>query len=271
MVIYIRGAGDLATGVALRLYRCGFQIVMTDLPEPTAIRRTVCFSEAIRKGRAVVEDVTAVYAKNAGEALVLMRQGYVAVLADPEMKSLPDVCPDVLVDVILAKKNLGTKITDASVVIGVGPGFTAGEDCHAVVETMRGHSLGRAIYKGSALPDTGIPGNIEGYTSERVMRAPCAGIFQTKHEIGDLVEAGETVAEVDGYPVKAAISGMIRGLLPDGTPVPAGMKSGDVDPRGDRADFLHTSDKALSIAGGVLEAILCLTAKHPSFIDAGKP
>ena len=162
MLVLIRGAGDIATGIALRLYRAGIQVVMTDLPLPTAIRRTVCFSPAITDGETVVEDVRAVRADSPAQALSLLAQGAVPVLPDPECLCREQLHPDALVDAILAKRNLGTRITDAPVVVGIGPGFTAGEDCHAVVETMRGHTLGRVIYKGSALPNTNIPGLIGG-------------------------------------------------------------------------------------------------------------
>ena len=177
MLVLIRGAGDIATGIALRLHRSGMQVVMTDLPRPTAIRRTVCFSPAITHGETVVEGVRAVRAEDAGAARACLAQGAIPVLPDPDCRCRDELRPDALVDAILAKKNLGTRITDAPVVVAVGPGFTAGEDCHAVVETMRGHTLGRVIYRGSALPNTNIPGLIGGYAGERVLRAPADGIF----------------------------------------------------------------------------------------------
>ena len=169
--------------------------------------------------------------------------------------------PDVLVDAIVGKRNLGTAITDAPLVIAVGPGFTAGKDCHALIETKRGHRLGRVILEGTTLPNTGIPGNIAGYGEERVLWSARAGIFHTHKNIGDLVEAGEVVGEIDGHPEKSAISGMIRGLLPDGMKVREHMKLGDVDPRGKEAEYLTVSDKALAVAGGVLEAICRLSDK----------
>ena len=180
MAILIRGAGDIATGIALRLYRAGFQIVMTDLPQPTSIRRTVCFSEALRLGEMLVEDVCARRAGTAQEALDIAAAGDIAVLADPECALLPQLHPAALVDAILAKHNLGTHRNMAPVVVAVGPGFTAGEDCHAAVETMRGHTLGRVIYCGSPIPNTGVPGIIGGYGAERVMRSPAAGVFEPK-------------------------------------------------------------------------------------------
>lgn len=256
MLILIRGAGDLASGVALRLLHAGFEIVMTDLPKPTAIRREVSFCRALETGTATVEDGEALRAATATEAREIAASGKIAVLTDPDNQCLPILRPDALVDAILAKKNLGTQIADASVVIALGPGFTAGVDCHAVVETMRGHDLGRVYWTGSALPDTGVPGPIGGYAAERLLRAPRDGIFTPSVEIGALVKAGETVATVDGAPLRSAIDGVVRGLLPAGTPVKAGMKSGDVDPRGVQKNCFTVSDKARAIGGGVLEAIL---------------
>lgn len=258
MLVVIRGAGDIATGVAYRLHRCGFSIAMTDLPQPTSIRRTICFSEAILHQEAVVEGVHARFAKSAKWASAIMQAGDVAVLADPEGACLKELKPDVVVDAILAKRNLGTRMTDAPVVIGLGPGFTAGVDCHAVVETMRGHTLGRVYYEGTALPNTGVPGNIGGFTLERILRAPCDGTFRGVQSIGDTVEAGQVCAYVDDQPIVSAIRGVLRGLLPDGLKVTAGMKSGDVDPRCTKEHCYQVSDKALAIGGGVLEAILCL-------------
>lgn len=258
MLILIRGAGDIATGIALRLWRSGMDVVMTDLPQPTAIRRTVCFSPAITEGETTVEGITARRAENAEEALALLRQRIVPVLADPELKCLSALHPDALVDAILAKKNVGTAITDAPVVVGVGPGFTAGEDCHAVVETMRGHTLGRVIYRGSALPNTNIPGLIGGFAGERVLRAPADGVFHQRLDIGAEVQAGDVAGEVDGVPMVCTIAGVVRGLLPEGTPVYKGMKSGDVDPRCKPEYCTTASDKALAVGGGVLEAILHL-------------
>lgn len=256
MLVLIRGAGDLASGVALRLHRCGFAVVMTDLERPTAIRRTVCFSQAIRFGKTQVEDVTAVRCETAQDVKNALGKRDIAVLADPEAACKAWLKADVLVDGILAKRNLGTKITDAPLVIALGPGFCAGRDCHAVVETMRGHTLGRVIWDGEPLPNTNIPGLIGGFAGERVLRAPETGVFHQLRDIGALVEEGEAVGEVDGKPMICTISGVLRGILPDETPVIKGMKSGDVDPRGNVKNCQTVSDKASAIAGGVLEAIL---------------
>ncbi len=259
MLVLIKGAGDLASGVAYRLHRAGFQIVMTDLPFPTSIRRTVCFSEAIPNGETTVEGVRARFARDAAAAREIIREGDIAVLADERAACRGLLEPTVVVDAILAKKNLGTAITDAPAVIALGPGFTAGTDCHAVVETMRGHRLGRVYTSGGAIPNTGVPGDVGGFTLERILRAPEAGVFRGVARIGDIVEAGQLCACAGDAPICAAIGGVLRGLLPDGTQVHAGMKCGDVDPRCRVEHCYLISDKALSVAGGVLEAVLFLT------------
>ena len=256
MLVVIKGAGDLASGIALRLRHSKIDVVMTELPVPLAVRRTVAFSEAVRLGSTVVEDVKAERAANAEEACDCLSRGVIPVLVDPEATIVGELRPEVVVDAILAKRNTGTAPDDAKFVIGVGPGFTAGRDCHAVVETKRGHTLGRVIREGAAIPNTGVPGNVGGETIGRLIKAPRAGIFHPEKKIGDIVKEGERVGNVDGEPVYAKINGKIRGLLQDGVPVTKGMKSGDVDPRGRSADHLTVSDKALAIGGGVLEAIL---------------
>ena len=259
MLVVIRGAGDIATGIALRLWRSGIQIVMTEIEQPTAIRRTVCFSQAIVYGTAQVEDVTAQRAEMAEEAVRILKEGVIPVLPDPDGSCIPHLRPDAVVDAILAKRNLGTRITDAPVVVGVGPGFTAGEDCHAVVETMRGHYLGRSIYEGSAMPNTGIPGLIGGFAGERVLRAPAEGVFHQILEIGQQVKQGDVAATVNGVPMVCTLDGVLRGILADGTPVHQGMKAGDIDPRCELRHCYCASDKALAVGGGVLEAILRLS------------
>ena len=259
MLVVIRGAGDIATGVALRLRRAGLSVVMTDLEQPTAIRRTVAFSQAIVHGEATVEDITARRAESPEEALELLRGGVIPVLADPRGDCVPALRPDAVVDAILAKRNLGTRRDNAPVVVGVGPGFTAGEDCHAVVETMRGHYLGRVLYRGSAQPNTGIPGLIGGFAGERVLRAPADGVFRMLLDIGAEVRTGDVAAEVAGLPMVCTLDGVLRGILPDGTPVRKGMKAGDIDPRCKLEHCYCASDKALAVGGGVLEALLCLS------------
>lgn len=259
MLVVIRGAGDIATGIALRLYRAGMQVVMCDLAQPTSIRRTVCFSEAIRLGETTIEGVCGVLCEDAEVARLAADSACVAVMADPKASCVLDLHPDVLVDAILAKRNLGTTRGMAPVVIGVGPGFTAQVDVDAAVETMRGHYLGRVYYTGSPLPNTAIPGLIGGYAGERVLRAPADGTFAPCVKIGDEVKAGTVCGTVAGQPMVATIDGVVRGLLQEGVPVTRGMKSGDVDPRCHPEYITMASDKALAVGGGVLEAILSLT------------
>lgn len=260
MLILIKGAGDLASGIALRLHHARFDIVMTDLPVPTAVRRTVAFSEAIRFGSTVVEDTTAEKADTIDQIRDCLKRGVIPVTTGLENEIIGILKPEVIVDAIIAKKNINTHIEDAPLVIAVGPGFTAGVDCHAVVETKRGHTLGRIIREGSAIPNTGIPGNIAGETIRRLIKAPKDGIFHPVKEIGELVIRGVIVGYVDGEPVFTETAGMIRGLLQDGVPVTEGFKCGDVDPRGPLADYTTVSDKALAIGGGVLEAIMAYAA-----------
>lgn len=256
MKVLIKGAGDLASGIAARLYRSGFEIVMTDIDVPTTVRRTVAFSPAVYEKSARVEDITGVLCSDLEEAVRAHSRGQIAVMADEQASVRLEWKPDVVVDAILAKKNLGTKLDDAELVIGVGPGFTAGEDCHCVVETKRGHSLGRCIWNGSAIPNTGVPGMIGGYDKERIIRAVSEGVFRGAVTIGDLVEKGDLVGYSGDSPIYAQVGGVVRGLLQDGVMVKPGMKSGDVDPRGNVDSCFTISDKATAIGGGVLEAIL---------------
>ena len=264
MLIVIRGGGDLATGVALRLYRSGMDVVICETAVPTSIRRTVCFSEAVRLEEMMVEGVTARRAVPE-EVPALLTAGIIPVLVDPEGACIPGLRPDAVVDAILAKRNLGTSMDMAPIVVAAGPGFTAGVDCHAAVETMRGHYLGRVIYEGSPLPNTNIPGLIGGYAGERVLRAPADGAFAGAKRIGDRVEAGDVAGYVAGKPMVCTIGGTLRGLLADGVPVTKGMKSGDVDPRCEEAHCRCASDKALAVGGGVLEAILHFSGKRRAF------
>lgn len=263
-LVIVRGGGDIATGTICRLYHSGFKVVVLEIEKPTVIRRTVALAQCLFANEAEVEGVRAVRADSVEKARELLAEGIVPVLADPEAASRRQLQPDILVDAILAKKNLGTTKEFAPVVIGLGPGFTAGVDVHAVVETQRGHYLGRVYYQGSALPNTGIPGLISGKGAERVIRAPAAGCFYPLREIGDIVNGGDVLGRVAGVPVIAPIDGVLRGLINEGVPVTTGMKIGDVDPRAHREFCRTISDKARSIGGGVLEAILHLLYYHAS-------
>ena len=245
ILIICRGGGDLATGIVHRLFRAGFPVLVLETDSPAAIRRQVSFSEAVYDGTATVEGVTAERIASANRAAVnhVLEEGRVPLLVDPEGSSIPLLKPDIVVDAIIAKKNLGTAKEMAPLVIGVGPGFTAGEDVDLVVESMRGHNLARIFTTGSALPNTGIPGNIGGFTKERVLHAEAAGYMKNIRQIGDIVEKGEEIARIyekmteDGtfsgsyVSVEASISGIIRGLIREGYHFQKGFKIADIDPR----------------------------------------
>lgn len=255
MRILIRGAGDLATGVAWELVKDGHEVIMTDLAVPLAVRRQVSLSRAIYEGRAQVEDIIGVLAKNMSEARGILDRGEIPVLADPEGEIRKDFAPEVVVDAIMAKRNLGTTMEDAPLVVAVGPGFTAGVDCHTVIETVRGPHLGECITEGSAIPDTGVPGNVGGYTIERLLKASADGIMEPIAKIGDIVEKGEIVAMTGGEPVLSGLTGIVRGMLQQGVPVKKGLKIGDVDARSEERLAYTISDKAHRIGCGVREAI----------------
>ena len=270
ILIICRGGGDLATGIVHRLFRAGFPVLVLETDSPAAIRRQVSFSEAVYDRMATVEGVTAERIASADRASVdhVLEAGRVPLLVDPEGSSIPLLKPDIVVDAIIAKKNLGTAKEMAPLVIGVGPGFTAGEDVDLVVESMRGHNLARIFTTGSALPNTGIPGNIGGFTKERVLHAEADGYMKNIRKIGDIVEKGEEIARIyekmteEGIfsgsyvSVEASISGMIRGLIREGYHFQKGFKIADIDPReSELANCFTISDKARSIGGSVLEAV----------------
>lgn len=259
----VRGGGDLATGTILKLYSCGFKVLVLETYMPASIRRNVSFSEAVYDGKTSVEGVEIKLAKTVEDAEKLLDENRIAIMTDPEGDSIRKLEPLAVVDAIMAKKNLGTTIDMAPVTVALGPGFTAGKDVDAVIETMRGHSLGRVIYDGQAIRNTGIPGNIGGYTSQRVIHAPAAGILKNICFITDEVTEGQIIAEIrngeETVPVYATITGILRGLIRDGYEVKEGFKIADIDPRkGETENCFTVSDKARCIAGGVLEAILHL-------------
>lgn len=256
-VVLIKGAGEMASAVAWRLHRANIKrICMTDLNEPMCVRRTVSFCTALEDGIASVEGVEARAADSVAEIEAIWRSGGIAVIGQSHWGAIADITVNVVVDAILAKRNTGTRIVDAPLVIALGPGFMAGQDCHVVVETNRGHNLGRILVEGSAEPNTGIPGDIAGHTAARVLRASAAGVFESDRRIGDRVVEGEIIGRVSGTPVMAAVSGILRGLIRSGTNVSLGLKLGDVDPRA-RIEYCHTiSDKARAIGGAVLEGVL---------------
>ncbi len=254
--VLVRGGGDLASGVAWRLHQSGFKVVITEIPEPLAVRRKVAFCEAVYDGESVVEGVKAVLVRRPEEVDRVWEQGFIPVLIDPGAQSRPSIKPEVIVDAILAKKNLGTSAKDAPLVIALGPGFEAGKDAHFVVETNRGHNLGRLLTSGTAAPNTGVPGPVQGITSDRVLRAPASGPWRNVVDIGDMVEEGNLIGTVQGKALYAAIDGVLRGLIHPGATVSKGLKIGDIDPRGNTEYCFSISEKALAIAGGVLEGIL---------------
>lgn len=254
--VIIKGAGDLASGVAHRLQRAGFQVVMLELPRPLVVRRSVSFASAVFEGTFEVEGVRASLVDEKYQIGECWSRGVIPLFVDPEGSLIKEMKPHVLIDAVMAKRNVGTSITDAPIVIGLGPGFTAGKDVTAVIETKRGHNIGRVIYSGTAAANTGIPGEVGGYSSERLIRASASGRFLPCKEIGEMVQKGEKVADAGGTPVIASISGLVRGMLYPGLEVQKGMKVGDIDPRGREVDWRTISDKARSVAGGVLEAVL---------------
>jgi xanthine dehydrogenase accessory factor len=265
-LVVVRGAGDLATGTILRLVRAGFRVAALEQPMPSAIRRTVSLSEAMCEGGAQVEGLRSARVETLAEVKRLLEdfgpEGPVPVFADPGCSALRVLRPLALVDAILAKRNLGTRIDMAPVVVALGPGFEAGVDAHAVVETNRGHDLGRVLLTGHAEANTGVPGLVGGKGSERVIHSPIAGVAENIAAIGDLVQTGMPVLRVAGADgealLRAEIDGVLRGLIRPRFPVQAGMKVGDVDPRARREHCFTVSDKSRAIAGGVLEAILML-------------
>jgi xanthine dehydrogenase accessory factor len=254
--VLIKGGGEMATGVACRLFESGFKILLTEIEQPIAVRREVSFCEAVYDGQTVVEGVEAILVKTVDDVYMAWDKKKIPLLVDPQCELRISVKPDVLVDAILAKKNTGTHLDDAPLVIALGPGFQAGKDAHFVVETNRGHNLGRLLTSGSAEPNTGVPGPIQGITKDRVLRATAEGTWQNNLDIGDPVKRDDTVGSVNGVTVKAQIDGVIRGLIRPGIIVTKGLKIGDIDPRGKREFCFTISEKARAIGGAVLEGIL---------------
>ncbi len=257
LIVLIRGAGEMASGVAHRLHQSHFKICMLEIPHPLAVRREVSFCEAIYQGEKEVEGVQAKFISRQEQIEPVWKEEKIPLLVAPDIKKVKHFLkPDILIDATMAKKNLGTQINGAPLVIGLGPGFTARKDVHIVIETNRGHTLGKMIRNGTAEPDTGIPGDVGGYTVQRVLRTMKKGTFHPYKAIGERVNKGSVVAVVDDFPVIAGITGVVRGILREGVEVKKGMKVGDVDPKGKKELCFTISDKARAIGGGVLEAIL---------------
>lgn len=256
-IIVVRGGGDLASGVIHRLYRCGYKVLILESERPSAIRREVSFCEAVYDGEAFVEGVLSHKIEDVSECDKVWKLKEIPLLVDETGESISCLKPAAVIDGILAKRNLGTSREMAPLTIALGPGFTAGEDVDYVVETKRGHDLGRIIEEGEALPNTGIPGIIAGAGKERVIHSPAAGVIRNQSKIADLVEKGQVIATVDGTPVYASLTGILRGIIRDGYQVDKGMKIADIDPRKEEEKNCNTiSDKARCIAGSVVEILL---------------
>ncbi|AIW89082.1 molybdenum hydroxylase [Treponema sp. OMZ 838] len=274
-LIIVRGAGDLASGVLAAIHICGFRVLALETENPSAIRRTVAFSEAVRIGHCSIEGIEArLIAKEQAAELIVSgncelpadskanRSSFIPIAVDPTGELISELQPAAVVDAIIAKKNCGTRLDMAPLVIALGPGFTAGKDAHIVIETMRGHNLARLIYQGTALPNTGVPGLVGGESALRVIHAPVAGTLRVIHDIGSSVARGETIARIihtDGSvtDVAASLNGIIRGMLPDGFTVRSGLKMADIDPRLTELNNCFTiSDKARALGGAVLTALL---------------
>ena len=254
--ILIKGAGDLASGIAWRLKRAGFDIIMTEIKWPLTVRLTVAYSNAVYENEVIIENIQGKLVNSYDEAKKILAQDMIAVIVDEEAKIKDEYKPDIIIDAIMAKKNINTKIDDAPIVIAIGPGFVAEKDCDYVVETKRGHFLGKVIESGSAIKNTGVPGNIGGYTTERIIRANGAGKFKSVAKIGDFVHKGEIVALVDDRKIVAQLDGIVRGMLHDDIVVTDKMKCGDIDPRAEKSHCFSISDKSRAIGGGALEAVL---------------
>lgn len=255
-IVAIRSGGDIGSAVAYKLYRSGFKVLILETGMPLAIRRRVSFCEAVYEKTSIVEGVTCVKVDDVNGLKEVWEKGNIPLLIDEMGDVVQKIGAEVLVDAILAKRNINTNINMAPLTIALGPGFTAGVDVNVIVETNRGHDLGRLIYKGKAEENTGIPGIIKGYGSERVLRAPCHGRVQIMKDIGELVKEGDTVLKVGNSEVKSLLNGVVRGCIREGIIADIGLKLADVDPRGNRNNCFTISDKARCIAGGVLEAIL---------------
>ncbi len=255
-IVILRGGGDLATGVALRLHKAGIQLVIAELEKPLAVRRTVAFCEAVYAGHAEVEVVKARLISKREEVAAVLEKGEIPVIIDPNLIALADLSREVLIDARMNKRAPDVIANAANLVVGLGPGYLAGKNCHAVVETMRGHNLGRVFWEGSASADTGVPGTIAGHSRDRVLRAPASGKVEPAAEIGQQLKAGELIATVAGQELRAGFDGVLRGLIHPSVEVSSGMKIGDLDPRNDPSFCFRVSDKSLAIGGGVLEALL---------------
>ena len=260
-IVVIRGGGDLGSGVAHKLHRCGFKILILEVQNPLVVRRTVAFAQAIIDGETVVEEVRAVRVRTKDEIEKVWNQGDIPIMVDPGGDILKEIKPAAVVDATLAKRNTGMRRDMAPITIALGPGFKAGEQVDVVIETNRGHNLGRLIFEGYAEPDTGVPAPVKGYGTERVLRAPCSGTIKHVADIGHIVKTGDIICYVDNQQVTAPFDGIVRGLIMDGREVVKNLKIGDVDPRPIKESCYTISDKARALGGAVLEAVLYLKCR----------
>ncbi len=267
-IVIVKSGGDIATGIIQKLHRTGFRVLVLEIERPTTIRRTVSFSEAVFNGSTIVEELVAVRVNNQKEIIDAWEKDYIPLIVDPLGEYIQKIKPMVVIDAIIAKKNLGMKKDIAPLTIGIGPGFCAGVDVDVVIESNRGHNLGKLIYDGFAEANTGVPGNIEGFTNERVVYSPTDGLFKALHEIGDLVKKGDILGYVGDTPVCTQIDGVLRGSIRNGLMVKKGLKILDIDPRLDELENCNRiSDKARAIGGAVLEAIFIWKNNSKSKMD----
>lgn len=262
-LVIVRGGGDIASGTIQKLYRSGFKILILEIEKPTFIRRKVCYGEAVYEEEFTLEGITSKLIKDLNHIEHVWQEGKIPVIVDEQGYSINKLRPKVVIDAILAKKNLGTHKDMADITIALGPGFKAGSDVHAVIETMRGHNLGRIIFQGEAIENTGVPGEIKGFSKERVIHSPATGIINNVREIGDIVEKNELLAFVGEEEIRATINGVLRGIIRDGSYVTTGLKIADIDPRlSEQENCFTISDKSRAIGGAVLEAVLYFINKE---------
>jgi xanthine dehydrogenase accessory factor len=261
-VAVVRGGGDIASGTIQKLHRSGFRILILEIERPTFIRREVCYGEAVYEGEFTLEGITSKFVKELNELNAVWQEGKIPVLVDEQGYSIEKLKPKIVVDAILAKKNLGTHINMADITIALGPGFRAGKDVHAVIETMRGHNLGKLIFKGEAVKNTGVPGDIKGFSRERVIYSPSTGVINNERDIGEIVKRNDILAYIENIEVRATIDGVLRGIIRNKSFVKEGLKIADIDPRlSEKENCFTISDKARAIGGAVLEAVLYLMNK----------
>ena len=258
-VVIVRGGGDLASGTINRLHNMGFKVLVLEIEKPNFIRRKVCYGQAVYEKEFLLEGIVSERADNLDEIKNIWADGRIPVYIDSQMEIVSKIKPIAVIDAIIAKKNLGMRKGIAPITIALGPGFEAGKNVDVVIETQRAHNLGRIIFEGFAAENTGVPGIIKGYGKERVIHAPASGKLKIVHDIGSIVQKDEIIAYIDSVPVYASLTGLIRGMIREGSIVEKGLKISDIDPREEELKNCYTiSDKARTISGGVAEALFYL-------------